>query len=58
MPVEKAVKIMVKMIEKKKLKPQYIMGAKNKFLYQLQKFAPKSLMLKILTKMFYITKKD
>ena len=56
MPIEKATKILVKIIEKKKLKPQYIMGAKNKMLYQLQKFAPKSLMLKILTKMFYVEK--
>ena len=56
MPIEKATKILVKIIEKKKLKPQYIMGAKNKFLYQIQKFVPKSLMLKVLTKMFYVEK--
>ncbi|MBQ8444692.1 MAG: SDR family NAD(P)-dependent oxidoreductase [Clostridia bacterium] len=56
MPIEKATKILVKIIEKEKLKPQYIMGARNKFLYQIQKFVPRSLMLKILKKMFYITK--
>lgn len=57
MPIEKAIKIFTKIIDKKKLRPQYIMGAKNKFLYQLQKFAPRSLMLKIMKKIFYIDKK-
>lgn len=56
MPIEKAIKIFVKIINKKRLKPQYIMGAKNKFLYQLQKFAPRGLMLKILKRLFYIDK--
>ena len=53
MPLEKALKIFVKIINKKKLKPQYVMGARNKFLYQTQKFFPRSLVLKVLTKMFY-----
>lgn len=53
MPIEKAIKIFVKIINKKKLKTQYIMGFKNKFLYQAQKFVPRRLMLKILTKLFY-----
>lgn len=56
MPIEKAIKIFVKIINKKHLKPQYLMGAKNKFLYQLQKFAPRGLMLKIMKKLFYIEK--
>ncbi len=56
MPIEKAIKIFIKIINKKKLKPQYIMGAKNKFLYQTQKFVPRSLMLKIMKKIFYIEK--
>ena len=56
MSVEKAVKIMTKIINKKKLKPQYVMGARNKFLYQVQKFFPKSLVLKVMTKLFYIDK--
>lgn len=56
MPLKKAIKIFTKIIDKKKLKPQYIMGAKNKFLYQIQKFVPRSLMLKILNKIFYVTK--
>lgn len=53
MSIEKATKILVKIIEKKKLKPQYVMGFRNKVLYQVQKFFPKSLVLKVLTKMFY-----
>jgi len=56
MPIEKAIKIFTKIIDKKKLKPQYLMGAKNKFLYQAQKFLPRTLMLKILKKIFYIEK--
>ena len=56
MSLEKATKIFIKIIEKKKLKPQYVMGARNKFLYQIQKFFPKSLVLKVLTKMFYTDK--
>lgn len=57
MPLDKAVKIITKIIEKKKLKPQYVMGARNKFLYQIQKFFPRSLVLKVMTKMFYIDEK-
>lgn len=53
MPLEKALKIFVKIINKKKLKPQYVMGARNKFLYQIQKLFPRSIVLKVLTKMFY-----
>lgn len=56
MPIEKATKWFVKIINKKKLKPQYIMGAKNKFLYQIQKFFPRSLVLKVMNKIFYIEK--
>lgn len=56
MPIEKATKYFVKVINKKKLKPQYIMGAKNKFLYQIQKFFPRSFVLKVLNKIFYIDK--
>lgn len=56
MSVEKATKIMTKIIAKKKLKPQYVMGARNKLLYQIQKFFPKSLVLKVMTKLFYIDK--
>lgn len=56
MSIEKATKIMTKIIGKKKLKPQYVMGARNKFLYQLQKFFPKSFVMKIMTKVFYVDK--
>lgn len=56
MPLEKATKILVKIIDKKKLKPQYVMGARNKVLYQVQKFFPKSWVLKVMTKLFYIEK--
>ena len=57
MPIEKATKIIVKIVNKKKLKPQYIMSFRNKLLYQAQKFFPRSLVLKVLTKMFYKSKK-
>lgn len=53
MSVEKAIKIITKIIGKKKLKPQYVMGARNKFLYQIQKFFPRSVVLKVMTKLFY-----
>ncbi len=53
MSVDKAVKIMTKIIRKKKLKPQYVMGARNKFLYQIQKFFPRTWVLKVMTKVFY-----
>lgn len=56
MPIEKALKVFVKIIDKKKLKPQYVMGFKNKFLYQAQKFLPRSWVLKILNKIFYCEK--
>lgn len=56
MSLEKATKILVKIIDKKKLKPQYVMGARNKVLYQVQKFFPKSWVLKVMTKLFYIEK--
>ena len=56
MSVEKATKIMTKIINKKKLKPQYVMGMRNKILYQVQKFFPRSLVLKVLTKLFYVDK--
>lgn len=56
MSVEKATKIMTKIIAKKKLKPQYVMSLRNKMLYQIQKFFPKSLVLKVMTKLFYIDK--
>ncbi len=56
MSLEKAIKIMTKIIDKKRLKPQYIMGFRNKFVYQVQKFFPKSFVLKILTKMFFVDK--
>lgn len=53
MPIEKAIKIITKIIGKKKLKPQYVMGARNKTMYQIQKFFPKSIVLKVMTKLFY-----
>lgn len=56
MSVEKAIKIMTKIIKKKKLKPQYVMGTRNKVLYQVQKFFPKSLVLKVMAKLFYVDK--
>ena len=56
MSLEKATRIMTKIINKKKLKPQYIMGLRNKFLYHLTKFFPKSWVLKAETKMFYVEK--
>lgn len=51
MPVEYAVKKMVHFIEKRKLKPQKIIG-KQKILYFLQKLVPKSLFLKVTQKIF------
>ncbi len=53
MSVDKAVKIMTKIINKKKLKPQYVMGVRNKILYQIQKFFPRTWVLKVMTKVFY-----
>lgn len=56
MSIEKAIKIMTKIINKKKLKPQYVMGKRNKFLYQVQRFFPRGLVLKVMTKLFYVDK--
>lgn len=53
MSLDKAIKIITKIIDKKKLKPQYVMGVRNKIMYQIQKFFPRSLVLKVLTKLFY-----
>ncbi len=53
MSLEKATKIMMKIINKKKLKPQYVMGTGNKILTFFTRFSTKSLQLKILTKIFY-----
>lgn len=53
MSLDKAIKIITKIISKKNLKPQYVMGFRNKMLYQVQKFFPKGLVLKVLTKIFY-----
>lgn len=57
MPLEKAIKIFVKIIDKKHFKPQYVMGARNKFLYQIQKFFPKSWVLGVLKKIFLVKDK-
>ena len=53
MPLNKAIKIMTKIIDKKKLKPQYVMGTRNKILYHLQFLFTKNFRLKMLTKIFY-----
>ena len=53
MSVSKATSIIFKITNKRHLKPQYVMGVRNKVVYQVQKFFPKSLVLKVLTKMFY-----
>jgi len=52
MPIEKATKILVKWIDKRHLKPQYIMSFKFKFLYALKNIFPKRLYLKVCNKMF------
>ncbi len=52
MPIDHAVKILVKWIDKKHLKPQYIMTFKFKVLYALKNIFPKSVYLKICNKMF------
>lgn len=57
MSLEKAIKIMVKIIDKKKLKPEYVMGARNKFMNFVQRFFPKSWRIKVLTKIFYTKEK-
>lgn len=54
MPLDKAIRILTKIIEKKHLKPQYVMGARNKFCYFLQKFFPRSWFLAVLKKIFFI----
>ncbi len=51
MSVEYAVKKMVKFIEKKKLKPQVIIG-KQKYLYFASRFVPKSWFIKTIGKLF------
>ncbi len=51
MSVEKAVKKMAKFIERKKLKPMTIIG-KQKYLYFISRFVPKSLFIKVIGKMF------
>ena len=52
MPLEKASKIIIKWINKKHLKPQYIMGFKFKFLYHTFRLIPKSLYLKVCNHVF------
>ena len=56
MNLNKAIRIITKIIAKKRLKPQYVMGARNKMMWQVQKFFPKQMVLKVLTKIFYKTK--
>ena len=51
MSVENAVKKMVKFIERKKLKPMTIIG-RQKYLYFISRFVPKSLFIKVIGKMF------
>ena len=51
MPIEKAIKKITSFIEKKKLKPQKIIG-KQKILYFVKKFLPKSAWIKITQKMY------
>lgn len=54
MPLDKAIRLMSKFINKKHLPPAYVMGARNKFCFHLQKFFPKSWLLKVLNKIFYV----
>ena len=56
MPLEKAAKIMLKWINKKRLKPEYIMSFKFKLLYRVIRLAPKGLYLKICSRCFNKTK--
>lgn len=56
MELDKACKIIMKIINKKKLKPQYTMGGGYKFLNFATRFTSKSLLLKGSTKVFF--KKD
>ena len=58
MPLEKAIKIFTKIIDKKKLKPQYVMSFRNKFLYQIQKVFPKTWVLGALKKIFLVKDKN
>lgn len=53
MDINKACKIMVKIINKKKLRPQYTMGKGYKFLNFVTRFTSRSLLLKFSTKVFY-----
>lgn len=52
MPIDKATKILVKWIDKRHLKPQYIMSFKFKLLYAFKNIFPKSVYLKVCNKMF------
>ena len=51
MPADVAAKKIVKFIEKKKLKPQIIIG-KQKVLYFFQKIFPKTVIIKVIQKLF------
>lgn len=53
MNIDKATKIIYKIINKKKLKPSYTMGAGYKFLNFASRFIPQSLLLKVTTKKFF-----
>lgn len=52
MPLEKGIKIITKWIDKKHLKPQYIMGFKFKCLYRISHLIPKSWYLGICNRHF------
>ncbi len=52
MPLDKAIKIMTRWIDSKKLKPLYIMSFKFKLLYRTERLFPKSLYLKACNKAF------
>lgn len=52
MSCEKCSKIIHKIIERKKLKPFYIIGTKYKFLYFMTRITPKSLLLKFTNKLY------
>ena len=57
MPLDKAIKIFIKIIDKKKLKAKYVMGARNKFLAVVKNLFPYSWTLKVLKKLFYVKEK-
>ena len=52
MSCEKCSKIIYKIIERKKLKPFYIIGKKYKFLYFMTRITPKNLLLKFTNKLY------